>query len=164
MSSPNPQGWRWHQSASRSNTDRLKGKSYPQGQLFKTSFQTKTLLLILHQPSKLFISHLIRFARMRNYLQFGLRSCLKPSIHWYDQRDPYRHANSVLISRGNAKSFFFFLPPWFAGHGTLCNLHYHTVGKDSEANNTVILATLICSDKARRCRPVISVCMSPNPD
>lgn len=123
----------------------------------------KKSFLILHQPSKLFISHLIRLAQMRDYLQFGLKSCLKPSIHSYDQRDPYRHANSVLISWGNVLVFFF-LPPWFVGHGTFCYLHYHTVGKDSEANNTVILATLICSDKARPCRPVISVCISPNPD
>lgn len=77
---------------------------------FENLLPNKNSSLILHQPSKLFMLHLIRFARMRNYLQFGLKSCLKPSIHSYDQRDPYCHANSVLISRGNAKSFFFSSP------------------------------------------------------
>lgn len=40
---------------------------------FENLLSNKNSSLILHQPSKLFISHLIRFARMRNYLQFGLK-------------------------------------------------------------------------------------------
>lgn len=51
------------------------------------------------------------------------------------------HANSALISHAKTNHAVF---PGSLATAPSVILRYHTVGEDSAANNTVILATLIC--------------------